>query len=163
MKTKNNNHSLLMTSDANRLKLGWLNLFIYIYIYFSYNHVWSYRTELMGDWKNSVTHLKSQVNRKRKRKWKKYFVRFVRILSRIPKLSLFLFIYYMCIYIYICIYIKLRLKWKKFHEQKVFCFRFYILSENFSKIGPIIKKIQNFVNDPLKWRVFRNYLFKYSA
>ena len=29
-------------------------------------------------------------------------------------------------------------------------FFFCILCENFSKIGPIIKKIQNFVNDPLK-------------
>ena len=38
---------------------------------------------------------------------------------------------------------------ERFHEQKVFLFRFYILCENFSKIGPIIKKIQNFVNDPL--------------
>ena len=30
--------------------------------------------------------------------------------------------------------------WKNCHEQKVFLFRFYILCENFSKIGPIIKK-----------------------
>ena len=28
----------------------------------------------------------------------------------------------------------------KFQEQKVFLFRFCILCENFSKIGPIIKK-----------------------
>ena len=54
------------------------------------------------------------------------------------------------IYIYICIYIyKLSPKWKKFHEQKVFFFRFYILCENFSKIGPIIKKIPKFQSDPL--------------
>ena len=31
-----------------------------------------------------------------------------------------------------------------------FFFRFYILFENFSKIGPILKKNPNFVNDPLK-------------
>ena len=59
---------------------------------------------------------------------------------------LFLYIY---IYIYLYIYIKLSPKWKKFHEQKVFFFRFYILCENFSKIGPIIKKIQKFQSDPL--------------
>ena len=47
------------------------------------------------------------------------------------------------------IYKKLSPKWKKFHEQKVFCFRFYILCENFSKIGPIIKKIPKFQSDPL--------------
>ena len=35
---------------------------------------------------------------------------------------------------------KLSPKWKKFLEQKVFLFRFYILCENFSKIGPIMKK-----------------------
>ena len=29
---------------------------------------------------------------------------------------------------------------EKFQKQKVFLFRFYILCENFSKIGPIIKK-----------------------
>ena len=40
---------------------------------------------------------------------------------------------------------------EKFSRTKsVFFFRFYILCENFSKIGPIIKKIPNFVNDPLK-------------
>ena len=49
-------------------------------------------------------------------------------------------------------YKKLSPKWKNFHEQKVFSFRFYILCNNFSKIGPIIKKIPNFVNDPLKQR-----------
>ena len=32
----------------------------------------------------------------------------------------------------------------------MFFFRFYILCENFNKIGPIIKKIPNFVEDPLK-------------
>ena len=35
---------------------------------------------------------------------------------------------------------KLSPKWKNFQEQKVFLFRFYILCENFRKIGPIIKK-----------------------
>ena len=40
---------------------------------------------------------------------------------------------------------------KKDQEQKVFFFfRFYILCENFSKIGPIIKKIPKFQSDPLK-------------
>ena len=34
--------------------------------------------------------------------------------------------------------------------KTVFFSRFYILCENFSKIEPIIKKITNFVNDPLK-------------
>ena len=34
--------------------------------------------------------------------------------------------------------------------MSVFFLLFYILCENFSKIGPIIKKIPNFVNDPLK-------------
>ena len=48
------------------------------------------------------------------------------------------------------IYKKLSPKWKKFQEQKVFFFRFYILCENFSKIGPIIKKIPKFQSDPLK-------------
>ena len=43
-------------------------------------------------------------------------------------------------YIYLYIYKKLSPEWKKFFEQKVFLFRFYILCENFSKIGPIIKK-----------------------
>ena len=39
---------------------------------------------------------------------------------------------------------------EKFSRTKsIFFCRFYILCENFSKIGPIIKKIQNFVNDPL--------------
>ena len=47
-------------------------------------------------------------------------------------------------------YKKLRPNRKNIQEQKVFIFRFYILCENFSKIGPIIKKIPNFVNDPLK-------------
>ena len=39
---------------------------------------------------------------------------------------------------------------KKFQEQQVFLFRFYILCENFSKIGPIIKKIPKFSDDPFK-------------
>ena len=91
-------------------------------------------------------------DRKRKRKWKKYALPFVKNLSRIPKLfflflhknwwsSIFLYIYfYIYIYVYIYIYIKLSPKWKNFQEQKVFLFRFYILCDNFSKIGPIIKK-----------------------
>ena len=79
---------------------------------------------------------------------KKYFVHFVGNLLRIPKLFFFhssikteevLFFIYIYIYIFIYIY-KLSPKWKNFHEQKVFLFRFYILCENFSKIGPIIKK-----------------------
>ena len=56
------------------------------------------------------------------------------------------------------IYIKkLNHKWKNFHEQKVFFFRFYILCENFSKIRPIIKKVPNFVNDPLKCKIRNIY------
>ena len=36
-------------------------------------------------------------------------------------------------------------------NKKLFFFvRFYILCENFSKIGPIIKKIPKFPDDPLK-------------
>ena len=39
---------------------------------------------------------------------------------------------------------------EKFSGTKtVFFFRFYILCENFSKIGPIIKKIPKFWDDPL--------------
>ena len=54
---------------------------------------------------------------------------------------LFFYIYiYIYLYIFVYIYKKLSPKWKNFHEQKVFLFRFYILCENFSKIGPIIKK-----------------------
>ena len=53
---------------------------------------------------------------------------------------LFFYIYILYIYIYLYIYKKLSPKWKNCHEQKVFLFRFYILFENFSKIGPIIKK-----------------------
>ena len=49
---------------------------------------------------------------------------------------------YICIKLYI--YKKLSPKWKNFQEQKVFLFRFYILCENFSEIGPIIKKIPKF-------------------
>ena len=54
--------------------------------------------------------------------------------------------------IYICIYIKNQALngTQNVQEQKVFCFRFYILCENFSKIGPIIKKIPKFWDDPLK-------------
>ena len=59
-------------------------------------------------------------------------------------------IYNIYIYIYIIyIYIKLSPKWKNVQEQKVFFVRFYILCENFSKIGPIIKKIPKFWDDPL--------------
>ena len=80
----------------------------------------------------------------------KYFVHFVRNLSRIPKLffshssikteEVLCFFLYIYIYIYLYIYNKLSPKWKKIQEQKVFLFRFYILCDNFSKIGPIIKK-----------------------
>ena len=84
-------------------------------------------------------------NRKRKRKWKKYFVHFVGNLSRIPKL--FFFFHFsikteeiLLFYMYIYLYIYKKLSWKNCHEQKVFLFRFYILCENFSKIGLIIKK-----------------------
>ena len=57
----------------------------------------------------------------------------------------------MYIYIYLFIYKKLSYKWKNFQEQKVFIFRFYILCENFSMLGPIIKKIPKFLDDPLKY------------
>ena len=59
-----------------------------------------------------------------------------------------------CIYIYIYLYIykKLSPKWKNFQEQKVFFFYFTYCVKNFCKIGPIIKKIPNFVNDPLNLR-----------
>ena len=39
---------------------------------------------------------------------------------------------------------------EKFSRTTSVFFRFYILCENFSKIGPIIKKIQKFSDDPLK-------------
>ena len=80
---------------------------------------------------------------------KKYFVHFVGNLSRIPKLFFFhssikteevLFFYILCLYIFVYISKKLSPKWKNFHEQKVFLFRFYILCENFRKIESIIKK-----------------------
>ena len=75
-------------------------------------------------------------NRKRKRKWKKYFVHFVGNLSRISKLFFFSFQHKnwgssILFYIYLYIFKKLSPKW-----EKVFLFRFYILCENFSKIGP---------------------------
>ena len=42
----------------------------------------------------------------------------------------------------------------------MFLFRFYILCENFSKIGPIIKKIPKFQSDPLKFEAWSvSYLF----
>ena len=76
-------------------------------------------------------------NRKRKRKWKKYFVHFVGNLSRIPKLFffhssmkteevLFLNIYiYIYVYIYLYIYIKNKaLKGKIFKNKKCFFFDF---------------------------------------
>ena len=50
----------------------------------------------------------------------------------------------MYISIYLYIYKKVSPKWKKILTQKVFLFRFYILCVNFSKIGPIIKKIPKF-------------------
>ena len=62
---------------------------------------------------------------------------------------------YIYLYVYLYIYIKLSPKWKNFQEQ-VFFFRFYILCENFSKIGPIIKKIPKFSDDPLN--ITRNSL-----
>ena len=39
---------------------------------------------------------------------------------------------------------------EKVSRTKSVFFRFYILCENFSKIGPIIKKIPKFQSDPLK-------------
>ena len=51
--------------------------------------------------------------------------------------------------IYICTYIKNKGPTGKIFRNKKCFFLFYILCENFSKIGPIIKKIPNFVNDPL--------------
>ena len=39
---------------------------------------------------------------------------------------------------------------EKVSRAKSFFFRFYLLCENFSKIGPIIKKIPKFKSDPLK-------------
>ena len=48
------------------------------------------------------------------------------------------------------IYKKPSPKWKNVQEQKVFIFQFYKLCENFSNIGPIIKKIPKFWDDPLK-------------
>ena len=48
------------------------------------------------------------------------------------------------------IYKKTKAQQEKNSGIKRVFFRFYILCENFSKIGPTIKKIPNFVNDPLK-------------
>ena len=61
---------------------------------------------------------------------------------------------YIYIYVYY-IYKKLSPKWKNCQEQNFFfdftCeFLRVKLCEIFSKIGPIIKKISNFVNDPHK-------------
>ena len=39
---------------------------------------------------------------------------------------------------------------KFFMNKKCFFFQFYILFENFIKIGPIMKKIPKFWSDPLK-------------
>ena len=84
---------------------------------------------------------------------------------------LFLYIYkyiYIYIYIYLYIYEKLSNKWKNCHEQKVFLFRFYILCENFSKIGPIIKKwgaMGGSTGGPnlTFFNVYFHYLFIYSS
>ena len=52
---------------------------------------------------------------------------------------------------------------EKFSRTKsVFFFRFYISCENFSKIGPIIKKIPNFVNDPLNYTISVERTFERS-
>ena len=40
---------------------------------------------------------------------------------------------------------------EKCSRTKSVSFSIYILCENFSKIGPIIKKIPKFWDDPLKW------------
>ena len=64
--------------------------------------------------------------------------------SSIKTEEVLFFYIYIYKYIFVYIYKKLSPKWKNFHEQKVFLFRFYILCENFSKIGPIIKKIPKF-------------------
>ena len=47
-----------------------------------------------------------------------------------------------------------------FTNKKCF-FRFYILCENISKIGPIIKKIPKFWDDPLKKWVKMGKLFDF--
>ena len=60
--------------------------------------------------------------------------------SSIKTEELLFYYIYINIYIYLYIYKKLSPKWKNCQEQKVFLFRFYILCENFSKIGLIIKK-----------------------
>ena len=44
---------------------------------------------------------------------------------------------------------------EKVSVTKSFFFRFYKLCENFSKIGPIIKKIPKFQSDPLNFMVER--------
>ena len=75
---------------------------------------------------------------------------FVFILSSIKTEGVLFFFIYIHIYIYLYIYKKLSPKWKNIQEQQVFFFLFYILCENFSKIGPIIKKIPKFSDDPLK-------------
>ena len=69
----------------------------------------------------------------------KIFCTFCRKSCKDSKTVLYIYIY-INIYIYLYIYIKLSPKWINCHEQKVFLFGFYILCENFSKIGPIIKK-----------------------
>ena len=61
----------------------------------------------------------------------------------------FYYFIYIYVYIFVYIYIILSPKWENFYEKTVFFFQFYILCENFSKIGTIIKKIPNYVNDPL--------------
>ena len=67
--------------------------------------------------------------------------------SSIKTEGVLFFLIYICISIYLYIYKKLSPKWKNVQEQKVFFMffiQFYILCENFSKIGPIIKKIPKF-------------------
>ena len=107
-------------------------------------------------------------NRKRKKQWKKYFVHFVGNFSRISKLFFFSFyniktkeilFYYIYIYIYLYIYKKQSPKLKNCHEQKVFIFRFYKLCENFSKIGPIIKKWGQGGPNLTFFNVYFHYLF----
>ena len=44
---------------------------------------------------------------------------------------------------------------EKLSGTKSVFFRFYILCENFSKIGPIVKKILKFPDDPLKSKYYR--------
>ena len=87
--------------------------------------------------------------------------------SSIKTEKVLFFYMYIFIYIYLYIYKKLSPKWKNCHEQKVFLFRFYILCENFSKIGPIIKKWgqRGSTGGPnlTFFNVYFHYLFIYSS